>query len=167
MCWSGAAEVYTRQGEGRVADHHRLVAMISTLGPFRPGAAGALKVIYVIRNGEVVFSRESQVRVVRGDPRHGGAFVLVGSVVDKNIRKNGLREVPYPAKWMGMNTGEFLEWYLLTYRPPSGGFLLAAPHGLGWRSTRYTGSGKALLAAYAKAFPGAGEQRLGASSCGG
>ena len=123
-----------------------------------------MRVTYVVRGNEVIFGHESQVCVVRGDPRFGGAFVLVNSVCDKNIRSNGVREVPLPARCMGLNTVKILEEYLVKHRPPSGGVLLAAPHGLGWRSTPYTGSGKALLAAYARAFPGAGKQRLGASS---
>jgi hypothetical protein len=159
--WRGIIQNF---GEGVVADHQKLVAMFATLGPFRPGAAGVLTVTYSVRHGKVVFGENSQVRVVRGDPRHAGPYILVTSTVDKNIRANGKREVPYPARCMGMDTVEFFEWYLLTHRPPSGGFLLAAPHGKGWRKTRYSGAGKALLKAYARAFPGSGPQKLGASS---
>ncbi len=41
--------------KGSVADHHTLVAMVSTLSPFRPTAAGALTVTYTVMQGKVAF----------------------------------------------------------------------------------------------------------------
>jgi hypothetical protein len=151
--------------KGSVGDHHKLVAMVSALGPFRPSAAGAVTVTYTVMQGKVGFGKDSHVKVVEGDPRYGGWYLRMRSFCDTNVRRNQVREVPIPGRCMGMEPVKFVSWYLLTCRPPSGDYLLAAPHGKnGWYKSRYTGSGSALRSAYARAFPRMAAHKLGAAS---
>ena len=49
--------------------HHRLVMTISSFGPFRPKAAAELRVSYAVRGRQIVCGSQSDVRVVRRDPR--------------------------------------------------------------------------------------------------
>ena len=134
--------------------HHRLVMMISTFGPFRPKAAAHLKVSYAVKGGKIVYGSQSEVRVIRGDPRWKQPYVLIVSKVDKNVDPSKVRRVPIPRKVLGVRVVEQLENYLLDLRPPTGGFLLAAPQGKGkWRSTAFTAWGNVIQGAYERTFP--------------
>jgi hypothetical protein len=44
--------------------------------------------------------KDSQVKVAEGDPRYGGLYLLLSSFVDKNVRRNMVREVPIPGRCM-------------------------------------------------------------------
>jgi hypothetical protein len=63
--------------------------------------------------------------------------------------------VVIPHSALGARPVQLLRDYLLLRRPPSGGFLFAAPRGKSFRETRYSNFNEALRKAYIKAFPDA------------
>ena len=151
--------------ESRQVRHARLAMMLATFGPFREVAARALKVEYKVAGGCVTFGRKSDVRIVRDDEDWRQPYILVTSSVDKNVDKSKIRKVPIPAKVLGVRTVELLQAYLLEMRPPSGGFLLAAPVGRqGWSTARFSGMGKLVKGAFARAFPEKQALGIGGSS---
>lgn len=162
-------DLATRSGR-----HRRLALWVHTLGVVRKSAGGRLRVQYRIATGsrgekKVVWSSTSSVRVCRDDHI---SYIKVLVTKDKNVQawKHRTTYIPARVKALDLNPVHELERYIMEERPPSGGFLLAAPLGKkGWRSTPYSNQSNAFKGAYAKArglAAGAPEAEMyGSQSC--
>ena len=140
--------------DSRKVKHARLAMVIATFGPFRAVAWRALKVTYKVRGGAVTFPPGSDVQIVR-DGSWKGPYIMIKSIVDKNVDSSKVRKVPIPAVVMGVHTVRLLQDYLVSMRPPSGGYLLAAPVGQQkWSKAKFSSMGKLVKGAFARAFPG-------------
>ena len=112
------------------------------------------------RDGSVRYGSDSNVEVLYSVELRQ-RYIRVRIDVDKNV--DGRREVyayiPEAIPTLGVRPVRLLEDYLRRLRPPSGGFLLAAPHtrtfsgALSFRATPYSGFSRAFRAAYARAWP--------------
>jgi hypothetical protein len=165
--WLGLWERgFTSGEESRQVRHARLAMMLATFGPFRQVASKALKVVYRVAGGQVTYGVQSNIRVVRDDGDWRQPYILITSVVDKNVDSSKIRKVPIPAKVLGVRAVELLESYLLEVRPPSGGFLLAVPLGdkERWSTARFSGMSRLVKGAFARAFPGKQALGVGGSS---
>ena len=150
----------------RSGRHRRLAVVLCAVGPFRPVAAKLLTVDYKLdEHGGIVYGRDSAVKVVRPAAGRPYIHVVVLGKKDKNVSSNKVRHVPIPEKVLGVRPVALLEDWLRRERPPSGGYLLAAPLGeRGFYATPYTALGKAVRGAYARAFPGASLDGVGGAS---
>ena len=162
--WTGLME--RGFDDSRSGRHGRLAVVLAAVGPFRPVAAKLLTVTYEVdARGEVVYDERSVVRVVRPVQGRPYIHVVVRGGLDKNVSSNKARHVPIPDKVLGVRPVAILENWLRRERPPSGGYLLAAPSGArGFYSTPYTAIGKTVQRAYARAFPGASMVGVGGAS---
>ena len=152
---------------GRYGKQQRLFFMLSTAGPFRPNAMSQLRCIYnLTADGGVEFGPTSPLQVIRGDPNWEAPYIHITVREDKNVdAKHGPREVHIPAQFMGFPILDWIIEYLRNERPPSGGYLLCAPHGrAGWRATPYTNHGEAFKKALLHARPLADPDSYGAGS---
>ena len=139
----------------RSGRHRRLALWFHTLGVVRKSAGARLRVKYRIRRDshgqqQVVFSNDSPVQVCRDDHI---SYIKVVVSKDKNVQawKHRTTYIPARVKALDINPVAALEKYLIDERPPSGGFLLAAPLGKnGWRTTPYSNQSNAFKQAYEK-----------------
>jgi hypothetical protein len=156
---------FTWSEDNRQARHARLAMMLATFGPFRSVAAKSLRVFYKVRAGRVTFGEKSDVRIVVDDGDWREPYILITSSVDKNVDSSKVRKVPIPARVLGVSTVKLLQSYLVEMKPPSGGYLLAAPKGKqSWSTTRFSGMSKMVKAAFARAFPEKPALGVGGSS---
>ena len=127
-----------------------------------------MRVSYTVgRSGAITFGEDSDVQVVRGDPRWQGgeAYILITSTVDKNVNSSKIWTSPIPDMVLEVECVRVLESYLRPCRPPSGGYLFAAPLGhAGFRKTVYTAVGDVVKQSYRRAYPGQVAVKLGGSS---
>ena len=77
-----------------------------------------------------------------------------------------MRKVPIPAKVLGVHTVGLLQAYPVEMKPSLGGHLLAAPLGKrhGWSTARFSGTGKLVKGAFARAFPEKSARGVGGGS---
>ena len=160
MYRSGFAD--TRSGR-----HRKLCLMFQNGGILRQNAARRLRIFYrVRRGGDIVYDEtRSSVWVDRSRRRPA----ISGKVsADKNVNARKQREfhIPHRIYKLGIKPVEMLENYLRQERPPSGGYLLAAPKGReGFYDTAYTGMTKAYKQAYQHSHPDATDSaRFGSGS---
>ena len=142
-------------------EHNKLAVMFSLLGMLRQKAATHLIIAYrVVYNSSgalvVEYRPESDVRVVRNADL--GDHILINVDVDKNVNALKRRQAYIPSEVgaLGLHPVLMLERYLIKYRPPSGGFLLAAPKSAKlktFRENRFTGLSGAVKRAFAAVFP--------------
>ena len=139
----------------RSGRHQQLCLMFQNLGMLRKNAARQLRLYYVIRNGKIEYLPKSSVQVV--SPPNGKPRIHGKVKVDKNVDTSKQREfhIPHKVKALDLHPIELLESYIYDFRPPSGGFLLAAPLGAGFRTGAYTNFHSAYRKAYMRAFPDA------------
>lgn len=110
--------------------HHRLAVMFSLLGMLRQRAATLLIVRYNLRATkgglQVEFLPDSDVWVehIEGNPA-----IVISVEVDKNVNALKRRKayIPHVVHALNLEPVNMLLNYLRDARPPSGGFLLAAP----------------------------------------
>jgi hypothetical protein len=142
-------------------DHNKLAVVFSLLGMLRQKAATHLIIRYrIVVNDSGIQSVEylegSNVRAVRdGDL---GDHILIDVDVDKNVNALKRRKayIPDEVRALGLFPVHMLEHYLIKYRPPSGGFLLAAPRSAKlktFRTNRFTGLSNAVKRAFSAVFP--------------
>jgi hypothetical protein len=139
----------------RSGRHRRLTFMFSNLGMLRKNASRSLRIVYrITRSGKIKYGKDSQVRVVRETARR--PFLHGFTHADKNASAARRRDFYMPDHVPALDLWPVQEFedYLRTERPPSGGYLLAAPLGrYGHRTTRYGSHGTAFIQAYKHAFP--------------
>lgn len=150
----------------RSGRHRRLCLMVQNCGILRKNAARRLRCDYRVRgDGTVHYGPSSDVWVDREDRR---PYIRLKVNADKNVTARKQREavIPDVVRRLGIRPVAMLEGYLVRERPPSGGYLLAAPLGrTGFRTTPYGNMGKAYQDAYRTAFPQAGDaNRFGSGS---
>jgi hypothetical protein len=139
-------------------DHQRLFLCFATLGPLRPSACSRICVKYrVSRQGQLIFRNSSQLKIITNDPSWEHPYISAEVFTDKNLDARKTRTVVIPHSALGIKPVKMLRDYLLQHRPPSGGFLFAAPQGRFFRSTRYSNFSNALRKAYSTAFPDASD----------
>ena len=105
----------------------------------------------------VEFLADSDIRVVRDADL--GDHIEINVDVDKNVNALKRRKayIPFEVPALDIYPVSFLIWYILKYRPPSGGYLLAAPLSVRkktFRTTRFTGLANAVKRAFRAVFPG-------------
>jgi hypothetical protein len=140
--------------------HRRLALMISNLGCLRRKAATHLTVLYTIREGRLHFDSRSPVSI-QYCTTLGCEYICLRIYQDKNVNTN--QEVytyipPSLRSFPGLHPVDILRAYIITFRPPSGGYLLAAPRTRGVGQARfyeglYTNLSVAYKAAYLRAYP--------------
>ena len=157
----------------RSGRHQRLALWVHALGVVRKSAGGRLTVRYRVRPGPhgrpvVQWHPKSQVQVHRGDH----AYISVKVTRDKNVSAWKHREtfIPEQIKVLGFSPVAELEEYMVRERPPSGGFLLAAPLGKSkFRTTPYSNQSNAFKTAYEVAHglakKSARSAKYGSQSC--
>jgi len=149
--------------------HHRLGFMLLIFAMLRQRAAVLLIIRYtiVIAAGQlplIIYHADSDIRVVRNDPELG-PHIVINVDVDKNVNSTSARlaYLPEAIPDMGIFPIDVLESYLLRVRPPSGGFLLAAPKGLKnhtFFTNPFTGMAGVFIKAFKKAFPNSPKQEF-------
>ena len=141
--------------------HRRLCLVISTLGCLRRKAAVSLRVSHTISGSIISFSSSSGVYIAydrETQMEYIGLRVSVDKNVDSSIEAHAYIPAAVPA--LGVRPVDMLRDYLLRFRPPCGGYLLAAPRTQGLGSATfhpglYTCLGRAYRTAYLRAFPDA------------
>jgi hypothetical protein len=142
-------------------DHNKLAVALSLLGMLRQKAATSLIVRYRIHVGPageqtVEFLEGTDVYVVRDTDL--GDHIAINVDVDKNVNALKRRQgfIPDEVPALGLYPVAMLIRYIIKYRPPSGGFLLAAPRSAKmktFRSNRFTGLSNAVKRAFTAVFP--------------
>lgn len=149
----------------RSGKHQKLCLMFSNLGILRKNASRRLIIKYDVIGNQVIYHEDSGVKVNRDGDK---PFIQGRVYVDKNVTARKQREffIPHKVRRLGVRPVDFLESYLINERPPSGGYLLAAPIGAtGFRDTPYGNHGSAFVNAYKAAFPNADDsKRFGSGS---
>ena len=138
--------------------HRRLCLVISTLACLRRKAAVSLRVSYTISGSIISFSSSSGVYIAY-DRETQMEYIGLRVNVDKNVDSSIEAHVTFRRQCRRWVCG-LLRDYLLRFRPPSGGYLLAAPRTQGLGSATfhpglYTCLGRAYRTAYLRAFPDA------------
>jgi hypothetical protein len=135
-------------------EHQRLFMCFATLGPLRPSACSRICVKYRISGrGQIIFHKDSQLRIITDDPAWEHPYIAAEVFTDKNLDARKMRTIVIPHSALGIRPVSMLQDYILQRRPPSGGFLFAAPRGKSFRSTRYSNFSLALRKAYKTALP--------------
>jgi hypothetical protein len=159
------AGIYARGFDLRyAAGHHRRLALLLTnLGCLRRGAATHLTITYTIRAGRLVFDSHSTVRICYSASL-ATEYISIRITLDKNVESSQevYAYIPAVVPTLGVHPVALLRDYILTFQPPSGGYLLSAPatRGVGparFNTGPYTNLATAYKAAYLTAFPGSRE----------
>eukprot|EP00238_Polyblepharides_amylifera_P000975 CAMPEP_0196572842 /NCGR_PEP_ID=MMETSP1081-20130531/2821_1 /TAXON_ID=36882 /ORGANISM="Pyramimonas amylifera, Strain CCMP720" /LENGTH=355 /DNA_ID=CAMNT_0041890303 /DNA_START=887 /DNA_END=1954 /DNA_ORIENTATION=- len=138
----------------RSGRHQQLCLLLCTLGPLRPSASAHLRCLYRVVGNKLVFSKDSDVKIVTGDATDDRPYVLIRVRKDKNVTSANPRYHYIPDKCLGVQCVLLLAEYLLVERPPSGSYLLSAPIGKSaFRLTRYTAQGASFRKAFERVFP--------------
>ena len=144
----------------RASGHHRrLCLLISTLGCLRRAAVTQLRVSYSVEASVVSFSADSDVQVL-WHPELRARYIRLHIRLDKNVApgREVFTYIPDRVPALGVFPVRDLLSYILRFRPPSGGYMFAAPRtpALGpgpFYHTPYTQLGLAFRGAFLKAFP--------------
>ena len=142
----------------RFGRQHHLFTIFCTFGPLRPNAAAHLIVRYVITDGVLSTLPDSDVKFFpNGDPDHSERFLCITVFVDKNVNPSQPQVRYLPAFVCGVPVYDIIYNYILIERPPSGGYLLAAPKSLragsGFRDTPFSAFNENFKSAVATALP--------------
>jgi len=142
--------------------HHRMSFTLTTLGMLRQKAATLLKIKYGLVQSatgtEVVFDETSDVKILY-DPDLQEEYIELAVDVDKNVDARNPRKgyIPAHIPGLGIHPVRELKDYITSMRPPSNGYLLAAPKTKSvppsFRETRFTAMGGVFTKAYKKLFP--------------
>ena len=139
--------------------HQLTFFVVSMCAPCRPGAAANIKISYHVTGEEVHTTADSDIRFFpKGTPLWRFAYILIRITTEKNVTPSSPRWVYIPGTMLGFNVYDIIHGYVLTQRPPSGGFMLAAPksaHGTGFWSVPYTNYGNAFQKAVTRSLNGA------------
>ena len=141
--------------------HNRLALFLLNLGCLRRSAAASLRVCYRVVGRDVLFLPTSDVAVFR-DPDLDDYYIRLAIRVDKNVTSADevYAYIPASVPALGLRPVALLLDYLRLLRPPSGGYLLAAPRGTAFppsafSSSPYGGFTRAFQVAYRRAVPSA------------
>ena len=142
--------------------HNRLALLLLNFGCLRRKAAAHLRVsFYIAESGQVVYRPESNVRVL-WDSERQEYYIELQIDVDKNVLEGDrvFAYIPQAIPGFGLSPVHLLDDYLRRVRPPSGGFLLAAPRSrqfppTSFQSGPYSNFAKAFKTAYLRAWPSA------------
>ena len=140
--------------------HRRLALMLLNLGCLRRNAAARLVVRYTVSfNGSVTFGDLSDVKVLH-DPDTLQHYISLRIMCDKNVLPSDevFAYIPAHVPSLGVRPVALLLDYLRRVRPPSGGYLLAAPRSTSFPpfsffKTPYSAFNDAFRRAYARAVP--------------
>ena len=140
--------------------HRRLALLISNLGCLRRKATTSLTLLYNVRDGRLHFDPRSPV-TIEYCPTLRCEYIRLRIYTDKNVSTNQEVYTYIPSTMRSfphLRPVDILRDYIITFRPPSGGYLLAAPRTRGVGPARfhdglYTNLSVAYKAAYVRAYP--------------
>ena len=142
--------------------HNRLALLLLNFGCLRRKAAAHLRIFYRLSGaGQIIYLPESNVKVLWDEDRRE-YYIELKVDVDKNVLEGDCvyAYIPHSIPSFDLHPVHLLEDYLRRVRPPSGGFLLAAPRGRfppasSFFTGPYSNFAKAFRSAYLRAWPGA------------
>lgn len=143
---------------------HQLVFFILSMClPCRPGGVAHIKISYTVFGDRVCTTENSDIRFYpEGTPIWRRAYILVRIACEKNVTPDNPAWRPIPGVMLGRNIYSIIHDYVLTQRPPSGGYMMVAPkspQGKTFHDTPYTNFNPAFQKAVSRGLNGALDAR--------
>ena len=151
------AQTFSAERRGR---HHEICFLIAIFACMRQRAAAHVRVAYEVVQGpegpSISFLKDSDLQWGYC-PESRMHYISVRVLEDKNHDAGTgahTSYLPMSVPGLGVNPGWAILRYLVDNRPPSGGFLLAAPLGTkSWSSSPFSNMAGVFKGAFARAFP--------------
>lgn len=145
----------------RYGRQHQAFALVCMACPARPSAAASLTCCYdIIRSDGSSFVRTHPSSDVHfhhhGDSEWDSRYIHINMKWDKNVVLSEPRDIYIPPVVAGMPVFDLLHNYILSAKPPSGGYMLVAPtspNGTGFHSTPFTNFNDNFQKAARRAMP--------------